>query len=407
MRWIAVVAGALSLGVGFVPALRAGLYNTAEPPTPLSRNFAKFRETLIPLRGIGPTEAQTDVNRRYSLVALLAARGVPPDLTVEQRLDLNAYLVRMIKPRDAVNVLVPAQAKDRDNVLVLANLATAELLDNNPARALGYQDEAVRLLKAKEWSGLSEQRRKWLETLGWHERDYRWYREVEIYQLRLIRLRARESVRPKDGLPDDVDAIFVGEGQTPAPVRFVGESGRFEAGKLAAAEGAKLPKDAIEIVEQLVMWMPHDMRLYWLLGELFNAAGDVGAAKSIFEEVVAKWNPQAAKDKLGAGAGFARDPRQTATTGFQRDPTLPKLFKEHLDVLRAQPLPEPTVVEPMTAPAPAPAKPPQETAAPPVEWRSLGIGFGTGLLVAFFAYWQIRELRRRRQARTIVSKGLS
>lgn len=39
---------------------------------------------------------------------------------------------------------------------------------------------------------------------------------------------------------------------------------------------------------------------------------------------------------------------------------------------------------------------------PLLDWRTLGIGFGTGLLVAVFGMWQIREIRRRRQSRTVV-----
>jgi hypothetical protein len=395
MRRLAMLKGILGLLLAMAPPVRAGLYNTAEqPPGPLTRNFKDFREkVLIPFRQIGSTEVHTELNRRYGLIASVwpGARG-GPGLTVEERLDMSAYLVRALKPREAVNVLAPAQRQEDDPFLVLANLATAEFLDGQPLRAASYQADAVRLWP-KDWSALKPARRTWLQKVGWQPRDFAWYREAETYQLRLVRLRAREAARQTTGLPDDVDALFSAEGKTPVAPRFVGENGRFEAGKLAAAERAKLPKNAIEIVEQLLVWMPHDMRLYWLLGELFNAEGDVGAAKSIFEEIVVKWNPQTSKAA------------QVAGTGFQRDPSLPKLFKEHLDVLRAQPLAEPTVAEPTTAPAPA--SPPQEPAAPPVEWRSLGIGFGTGLLVAFFGYWQIRELRRRRQARTIVSKGLS
>ena len=33
---------------------------------------------------------------------------------------------------------------------------------------------------------------------------------------------------------------------------------------------------------------------------------------------------------------------------------------------------------------------------PPIDLRTLGVGFGFGLLVAFFGYWQYNEIRRRR-----------
>jgi hypothetical protein len=66
-------------------------------------------------------------------------------------------------------------------------------------------------------------------------------------------------------------------------VRFVGENGLYVAAELAAAERKKLPPDALAIVQQLVLWHPQDARLYWLLGELYNADGDVGTAANILE----------------------------------------------------------------------------------------------------------------------------
>src|SRR5205814_5926644 len=34
-----------------------------------------------------------------------------------------------------------------------------------------------------------------------------------------------------------------------------------------------------------------------------------------------------------------------------------------------------------------------------IDWQSLAVGFGAGLVIAFFGRWQIQEIRRRRQAR--------
>jgi hypothetical protein len=68
------------------------------------------------------------------------------------------------------------------------------------------------------------------------------------------------------------------------PLRFVGDSGKFEVGKIAAAEKAKLPPNAILIVQQLLIWMPDDQRLFWLLGELLNADGNIEGAKTVFSD---------------------------------------------------------------------------------------------------------------------------
>src|SRR5205085_4989182 len=109
------------------------------------------------------------------------------------------------------------------------------------------------------------------------------------YQLKLINLRDREKLG-KAGKADfeTVDALFDDGKKPPSPVRFVGESGKFEPGKLARGEKAKLPGNAIEIVQQLLVWLPGDDRLYWLLGELYNAQGgpkNIRAARMIFDEL--------------------------------------------------------------------------------------------------------------------------
>jgi tetratricopeptide (TPR) repeat protein len=74
------------------------------------------------------------------------------------------------------------------------------------------------------------------------------------------------------------------------PVRFVNEAGEYEPGALAAAEKAKLPPDAIAIVQQLLLWFPTDARLYWLLGELYAADGELESAQKILDECA--WSRQ-------------------------------------------------------------------------------------------------------------------
>ena len=36
-----------------------------------------------------------------------------------------------------------------------------------------------------------------------------------------------------------------------------------------------------------------------------------------------------------------------------------------------------------------------------VDWRTVGISFGLGFVLAFFVLWQVREIQRRRVARVI------
>ena len=60
---------------------------------------------------------------------------------------------------------------------------------------------------------------------------------------------------------------------------WVGPSGAYEAGALAADQWPRLPAEAMNLVTQLVLWLPHDNRLYWLLAELVNVNGDFSTAE--------------------------------------------------------------------------------------------------------------------------------
>src|SRR5262249_39564363 len=74
-----------------------------------------------------------------------------------------------------------------------------------------------------------------------------------------------------------------GEGESRPPVRFVNDKGEYQPGVIAASEKAKLPPDAIATVQQLLLWVPTDTRLLWLLGELYAANGDLEAALKILD----------------------------------------------------------------------------------------------------------------------------
>src|SRR5262249_48715819 len=185
------------------------------------------------------------------------------------------------------------------------------------------------------------------------------------------------------------------------PVRYVSESGKFEPGKIAAAEKAKLPKDAILVVEQLLIWMPDDLRLYWQLGELFNAHGDVNAARTIFMEFLKKYP-------------LSLDPNAGPTSDKQLIKLfLPKFTEKYPEVgarLKALLDYEPPVGDMIQgqgtqskdqAPPPGsmPAKGDVPAAALNIDWQTLGVGFGIGLCCGILFVWQLREIRRRRLAR--------
>jgi hypothetical protein len=110
-----------------------------------------------------------------------------------------------------------------------------------------------------------------------------WQRKLDRGALKtLMKLRLAESRQPPPPDSELPDQIW--------PVRFVNDAGQYEPGVLAAAEKAKLPggdfPEAIATVQQLVLWFPADVRLYWLLGELYAARGDAKAALKVMDECV-------------------------------------------------------------------------------------------------------------------------
>jgi tetratricopeptide (TPR) repeat protein len=368
-------AAVLGLCLACAASAQGGLYSSLESfDGALSPDFRKFRNTLIPLLQIGLRDAQgkpvskDKLNSRYLLVEKQLAQGIPANLTVEERLNLGAALLRLRKPEDAIQVMKPAELQDRSNFLILANLATAYHMSGVDNQAFVAADSAVALWPT-QWSKLSKERRLALGLqLGWDEAQFTWYRKAERYFRNLLQLRMREAqqqgkgAQPSDG-PDDLFRV-----------RFVGDSGQYEPGKIAAAELAKLPKDALLIVQQLLVWLPNDQRLYWLLGELYNAQGDTDTALTIFNDIV---------NKSGGS---------------------PQL-RQHRSVLQAHPRTaaasdgggssRPPPGENDTSDAPAALDP----------WQTLAVGFVAGLLVALLADWQVRELWRRRRQRMLVPKS--
>ncbi len=179
-----------------------------------------------------------------------------------------------------------------------------------------------------------------------------------------VRLRLRESLSSGAGRAkgsDQVDDLFGGDR---GPVRFVGDSGEYEPGRLAAKEQQKLPPEALAIVQQLVLWLPDDTRLYWQLGELYNAEADVEAAGKIFEECVGARRYDAAE------------------------------LREHRKLVQeARPKAAPIILESEETKTP---EPPRGLFAD--SRQLLIVGGLAALVVLALAYFQIREMRRRRRA---------
>jgi tetratricopeptide (TPR) repeat protein len=355
--------------------LRAGLYNAGEPlPGPVVKErgvqalgFSQFEDVLSSLIAIGVEQAPgsklTDSPQRkhyLSRAEELQAKARTGRLTLQDRVNWSAYLMRLRKYDEAVQALEPVMAEARQNFMVTTNLATAHQLAGHLDRALVYLQQ-LKDLWPQTWPGFTKQQLEWLRT-------------AEKYHLEIVKLRYREVAQRSPGRApahETLDDLFHG---AQGPVRFVGESGQYEAGKLAKSERAMLPPDALAIVQQLIIWLPDDTRLYWLLGELYNADGDVEAAAKIFDDCV----------------------------GNVRRFSAPELREHRQIVQEAKPKAAIVVLEPVTErpgmPAPSPPQPGSLPNWLPDTGQLVAVGGIAALAVLALGYFQIREMRRRRRS---------
>jgi tetratricopeptide (TPR) repeat protein len=345
-----------------VPALcPAGVYDPADflhGPEPGGQGshalpytqFQALLRDLISVNRSGSERQRSFAARRDGLLEKVRHGSA----TIDERIELSACLIRLRQYDEAISVLMPL-SRERSNFMVYANLGTAEQLAGRLDRALSSLQQ-VRDVWPSEWPGVSKTRLEW-------------YREVEGYQSRLVRRRYAEAVRSGGGRsqqPQKLDDLF-GDGKE--PVRYVGESGQYEVGAMAARERSKLPSDAIAIVQQLLLWMPEDTRLYWQLGELYNAAGDTDAARRIFEDCV---------DNRRFEAPELRAHRQIVRESAPKAGPL---------------LLEPEVEAPTTA-----SESPAAADWLPNTGKLIAVGGVAAAVVMILLYLQVRELRRRRRA---------
>jgi tetratricopeptide (TPR) repeat protein len=348
---------------------RAGLYNSREMNRffPVPATFSRFQDLWSDLRGLARDEKDVKndwILNYHSRFRELQNADQSGDLSVDDRIELSACYLRIpnkdgsFRANDAIRVLEPAQAKEPRNFMVLANLAVAHQLAGNLERAISYEGLAL-----ESWPDAHPKL-----TLD----QLHWYRRAEKFYYQLLMLRLREVEQPARGGEKSVDALF-------HPVDLVGSTGTYEAGKIAPRQWAELPGDAVPLVEQLLLWLPFDNRLYWLLGELLNAKGDVSAAFQAFNTLIGSDNQTSVKQ-----------------------PDQPRLLREHWRILReaANALPEVSVED-----APNPAAPPvsPSPSAANSGWfpdlRAVAVGFAAGVVITLLAGLQLREIRRRRELR--------
>jgi hypothetical protein len=408
MRWRSTAMSVLA-SLLCATSAQAGVYSSVEPPFHLNeKDYRAFREqTLIPLKRIGTTQDMVEWQKCYTLAgkALKYLKDAPPKgvedpFTVEDRLNMSACLMRMRDPLAAIEVLRPATLADPANFVVMSNFGTAYLLAGDYDRAVVWLSIADHYWR-KPYFDLKQERRSrdLVEFLNkvriFTEHEHGWYAKCEKYQYRLARLRNKELGGGKDLLDFARSLTKLDELFDPMP-SFVGPNGKFEAGRIAAAEQKKLPSDAMLVVQQLQIWMPEDLRLIWLAGELLNANNDIPRAQEVLSEFLSRY----ADRPENKGFGVKMDPMQLRAKFAKKFPAI----AERLEALDAY-----TPVLPDMKEEPQPAKKVElETAgkkpATPtddlkVDWKTLGVGFSTGVFAGLLVMWQWRELVRRRQAR--------
>ncbi len=376
----------------------AGYYTSIDMPeeTRWSRDYkGVFENVLINLGNISANDLKlggdSPMRRRYILMETLGRDGTANLKTLEQKLNYSAVLIRRGKAYEATQVLLPLSKEHSNNFLVWSHLATANFLSGNP----DFRDKAPLQLEQaiSLWPTRMEEVEPALQkylVLAKLDSDVELerFRKIESYLHKLMRHRVRQDRLAKAGKPleDGLDPIFLDEDNKDEkkPVRFLSEDGKFEVGRIAPAEKKKLPGDAIEIVEQLLIWMPTDQRLAWLLAEVFNASvadcpvGDernnmIRSTHRAFKKMDSLENP----------------------------PSFAPAIRSRIDALSAaaEKLPEPNMIDPKKFGIDIDKPDAGPSLSDTDWWRALGVGFITGLAVGMFAIWQIQEMRRRRHGR--------
>jgi tetratricopeptide (TPR) repeat protein len=364
---------------GIVPSTsRAGLYSPTERfPIPVRDDgkaeelsfgtqkegaFPQLFATLLNEADANPLRKENSDRQRVMDQIAEWQRKPPSSLTPTEVAGLGVALARVGKSDEAVSLLGP-RGRDRiPDFRILANLAHVHAARGEWQDAHNWHRDAFDLAEfPDDLPGTTPAQRTWLKKL---ERSH--YRQW----LLIHRERAATRTDPAD---DNVFPLF--------PVRFVNELGEYEPGRLAPQQRAKLPPDAIPVVQQLMLWAPWDTALYWLLAELYAADGRLREAQIIF-------------DQCADGRQFANRRVFMAHRSAVRD-AVAKLPPEKPDeVPLVPPLP------PVDRPDPAEFLPPRSTMI------LAGIGFGG--LAAGLMVLQVRAAwRRRRRARGRRGEGVT
>jgi hypothetical protein len=326
-------------------------------------DFAEFKRQLASVTNFADDRRKADgkfnSDREMLLQKIEQRKG--KKLSADETTALATDLLRAGRPEsvdEALNRIKPLVLDRRPTYFALSMLAHVHAARGEWREAFDNQDFAVESGMPEEVKGWSRPQRDWMARI---DRDF-----VLPYYL----IRMKEANAPRANPADeDVYPLFpVAErGKPHQPVRFVNEAGAYEPGVLAANERAKLPPDAIPVVQQLMFWFPADTRLYWLLAELYAADRQFGPARDIMDVAVSA-------------------ARQYGNR---------RILVEHRALVRSadDAQPRKATDEPLLSTTTEPAAPAEPTEKAPISMRTIWIYFGVVGLIALFAF--IRAMSRR------------
>ncbi len=256
---------ALGMVVLLANRTQAGLYYSGEVYAELPSQWRGFLLDQRTLRNIAvPETPKTPASpARLRYLDEKSRLEKKEKLTADELADLGAIHIRLGEITPALALLRKGHQEHPNHFRIVANLGTAWHLAGDLHQAAIALQQARRLAPGK-------------------------YQKVEEYHLKLVQLRLRQSKTDRS-----LDNLF--------GIRYLGDKGHYEPGKLAAVEKKKLPSHAVAVAQHLALALPADGRLLWQLAELANAHGDVKVAAAIMDGCVTAfgmYDPDLRKHRL-------------------------------------------------------------------------------------------------------------
>ncbi len=306
---------------------------------------------------------------RFAFLVRIERLKQIPKASVEDKVALAGYELRVGRHDQAISLLTPLTRDRQPNYFVFQTLSHLYADGGDWKEALRYQQEGqFDTEMPPTLKGLTNAQRDW-----WKKLDSEYVPALYHIHFRDTELRKGKSQAELDRMfeTEDVPPLFpLPNSKTPqAPVRFVNDAGIYHPGQLAASEKAKLPEDAIPIVQQLLLWFPRDALLYWLLAELYAANNQFKNATTFF-------------DKCAGPLQFSKR----------------KIMMDHRAAVRAVVDQDKTGGDELLTQSDTVSPPPQPVATTPISMRTIWYYFGAIGLIAVFAV--IRALYKRSTIKT-------